>query len=354
MSKCVVYQKYSEALNDINIINYQFIAYVYSTWHLDNVMANMLIKGVTKGLIFVLPLELKRFVKANFDHPVLSNCTIVELRHVDVKCDYFLLKRRIFEKNSQTIHIFNSMGVDLYLLLSLPLRNNHVDYLIFDEGTGSYFPKFIIKQSRYNNFLWTYVNITFKEMVKNIMVWLTDIKITKSLLFVKRKNTYSLNISLTEALSKVYSQYTKAELDIPVIENSVILFKDANLGDVEFYKKIFSLIPKNYQIYVKLHPMEKREEFSKLAQEFNCLIIPNAISGEYVVNLLKPKYVIGGVSTVVYTSSAIFGCNVVSLYYLYIKYNYINRYVIYDRLNKCLDRKIEIIDTMEQLAEVIK
>lgn len=246
------------------------------------------------------------------------------------------------------------MGVDLYLLLSLPLRNNHVDYLIFDEGTGSYFPKFIIKQSRYNNFLWTYVNITFKEMVKNIMVWLTDIKITKSLLFVKRKNTYSLNISLTEALSKVYSQYTKAELDIPVIENSVILFKDANLGDVEFYKKIFSLIPKNYQIYVKLHPMEKREEFSKLAQEFNCLIIPNAISGEYVVNLLKPKYVIGGVSTVVYTSSAIFGCNVVSLYDLYIKYNYINRYVIYDRLNKCLDRKIEIIDTMEQLAEVIK
>lgn len=354
MSKYTVYQKYSEALNNININNYQFIAYVYSTWHLDNVMANMLIKDVYEGLIFLLPLKEKRFIEPNFDHPILSDCTIVELKYTDIKYNFISLKRRIVKKNSQAIHIMNSMAIDLRLLLSLPLGNNHVDYLIFDEGIGTYYPKYKIKRHKYNNLLWDYVNSAFQEMAKSIMVWLTDIKITKSLLFIKNKDKYFLNTSLIGALSKVYSQYKELDLNIPIKKDSIVFFKDAYLGNIEFYEKIFSLIPQKYQTYIKLHPMEKNEEYLKLVQKFNYLIIPNILSGEYVVNLLKPKYVIGGISTVLYTSASIFGCNVISLYDLYSKNNYYKGDVIIDRLNECLDRKIIVIDTIEQLAEIIR
>ena len=48
--------------------NYQFVAFVYSTWHLDNVMANMRINDFDHGLIVVLPSSTRRFIDENFQH----------------------------------------------------------------------------------------------------------------------------------------------------------------------------------------------------------------------------------------------------------------------------------------------
>ena len=234
-------------------------------------------------------------------------------------------------KRESTITIFCSLGLDIRLLLSLPLGLKNVRYIIYDEGTGSYCSPYYLKRDRYRSSLYAYINIYLKEVFKTIVACLVDISIERSLLFNIFNKRYAPNLNLVNKLRTVYENYIPVNLNIPINSNSVVFFIDLANNNQEFYKKIFDQFGSSKVLYVKLHPSHNDTSFLDFIKKYNCIIIPHTISGEYAISLIKPRYILGGLSTVLYSSSVIYETTVISLFNLYVLNNFIEEDTIYSK-----------------------
>lgn len=338
----------------VSNLNYQFVAFVYSTWHLDNVMANMRTNDFDHGLIVVLPSSTRRFIDENFQHPFLEKCDIIEIGRYAVKLCYKNLLRFFKSKRESTITIFSSLGLDIRLLLSLPLGLKNVRYVIYDEGTGSYCSPYYLKRDRYSSSLFAYINIYLKEGLKKIVACLVDVSMEKSLLFNIFNKRYTPNLNLVNQLRSVYENYIPVNLNISINSNSVVFFIDLANNNQEFYEKIFNQLDSSKVIYVKLHPSHKDPSFLDFIKKYNCTIIPSTISGEYAISLIRPRYILGGLSTVLYSSSAIYDTIVISLFNLYVVNNFIEEDTIYSKLNKTIGNNLIIVKSIDEISTLIK
>lgn len=334
--------------------DFQFVAFVYSTWHLDNVIANMHLYSLDSGLIIVLPSVSRRFIAENFNHSALTKCHVVEVGKYSVRSSYKNLYRFLKRNKQSKLVIFNSLGIDIRLLLSLPLNSRDVNLVIYDEGTGSYCSPYYLKKNRYRTTFSAYLIITFIELLKLIARILLDIKVSKSLLFIKSNGLYYPNVGLVKQLRDVYINYEHVKLDIPIIQNSVIFFKDLDFNDLEFYKDLFDQIGSSKTIYVKLHPSHQDPTFIEFLKRYNSIVIPNTISGEYAVSILKPSYIIGGLSTILYTSSVLYDIQVISLFDLYVSRDFIKKNTIYFKLNNSIGRNLNIVKNINEIIRLIK
>lgn len=322
MCKFVVEKSLSDALGKIpNFEVYQFIAFVYSSWHLDNLLACMKLDNLTHGLIFLMPLNRKRFPEYYFSHPLFDNCVCYQLETQTSTFSYQNFKRFLCCLNKKRIKVYNPMGVNIRTLSMLPLHRYKVDYCVIDEGTGTYVGRSFENCENRRILL---LKAEIFQFVKSIICFFFRIKVRDNVLFKKNKR-FMLNQRLLGVLKEVYTEFANLPSNTDQIlfnqldKDFILFYKDYGIDDESLYRQLFSHLSLNFhKVYIKMHPLEVNEKFCALVREYGFEIIPPLVSGEQIASL-KPFFIVGGTSTAIFTSSAVFDNTVFSILDIYKK-----------------------------------
>lgn len=333
----------------LELCNFQFIAFIYSSWHFDNLISCMDLYNVSKGVIILMPTGVNRFPDYYFSDLRIKDCTVYKLTTDASDYGLSIFKRIFLKKNRKRIIIFNPMAVNIRTFSKVPLGNLTVDYVIIDEGLGTY--TFPLKRKTLKEGM--------KQFLKKLMIVFVDINIKYQVLFYDNKCKLGLNVGLSNALNKHYKNISElsgllSSEGCQYVPNSILFFKDYVVQDNEFYDQLlFKLTSFNLNVCVKLHPCEKSLDFLELANKYGCHIVPNYLSGEQVV-YLRPTCVISGFSTAGYTSAGIFNIPVFNLWELYKDKNILlNRYLEVKVFNDCISQflpNIKFVNTLDEIS----
>lgn len=332
----------------LGLCKFQFIAFIYSSWHFDNLVSCMDLYEVSKGVIILMPTGVNRFPDYYFSDLRIKDCIVYKLTTDASDYDLSIFKRIFMKKNRKRIIVFNPMAVNIRTFSKLPVGNLTVDYIIIDEGLGTY--TFPLKRKTLKEGM--------KQILKKLMIVFIDINLKYQVLFYDNKRKLGLNVRLSNALNRHYKSISElsgllSSEEYQYVPNSVLFFKDYVVQDNEFYDQLLSKLTSfNLNVCVKLHPCEKSLDFLELANKYGCHIVPSYLSGEQVV-YLRPTCVISGFSTAGYTSAGIFNIPVFNLWELYKDRNILlDRYQEVKLFNDCIFRSLPNIKFVNSLDEI--
>lgn len=327
----------SDVFNEIGvkITHYNFIAIVYSSWHLDNLNVFLDHKKLFQGVILIFPqsdiADSSRFRlnESNFTRYEYSKCKIYQVNSVkyDSSLKNLLLRIISFSTSSEPFYLINSAGINLKLFSLIPLTKKKIVCVKIDEGTGSY-----ISNVNYNlnkrggekgNLLLYYVKAFIRETLKELVIMLLRLKKINFLMFVKHNEMLFPNPIVCEGLYSNYMRYRCCSNR----NKSIILFKDDGLLDEHilnsFYNDLFKQLSKlNIPIIVKKHPNDLDIRFDQITKSYsNIEIINYKKGGEQLVADYEPVLIIGGLSTVIFSAASIFKIKTYSYMLMYKNFN---------------------------------
>ncbi|MCF8360352.1 MAG: alpha-2,8-polysialyltransferase family protein [Prolixibacteraceae bacterium] len=318
---------------------FDFFSLIVSEWHLDNLNIFLQQENLTRGVIIITPQSNVnnntrfRLNKSNFTNRDYSNCEIFVLNEPvsQLNLENYLL--RFFRKMHSDNHLFciSPTDVNLKFLSSIPIKYSNINYIIIDEGTGNYRTPFQFRlntqfkiKNKIQLYLVTYIKSFFMEFIKRNTIRWTRINVTKKLFFLKTVNGLIPNPQISKCLYKYYIDNKVLNINEP----NIILFKDLNAWEdstlIPFYKELLEyLVSLDINIFIKRHPNDTKDWFEQLITPYEKVkIIDYNRSGEQLIADYKPKCIIGGLSTVIFTSPFIYNINT---YSFMLKYKLLER-----------------------------
>lgn len=318
--------KASELYNEFNsrADDYEYISLVYTSWHLDNLNVFINEHKLSKGIIIICPQSninnesRYRLNISNFSDLDYSNCKIYRINNLNITFTIQNIIKRLFVigKKSRPLYLINAAGINLKFLSNIPLKYKNIVSVILDEGTGSYISpikdkvhKRVIGNKNNHKIYYHYLKDFIHEILKNSILFLLNISIINNLMFRNDGEKLIANETVCGGLFKYY----KKNKDSKIQRKSIVLFTDFGVLNDEilpdFYTNLFEhLTSLNIHIYIKKHPNDRNSNtFNEIISKYDNIEILNyKKSGEQLIADFNPEFVVGGFSTVIFTSAPIF------------------------------------------------
>jgi hypothetical protein len=315
-----------------------FFAYIVSSWHLDNLIAYLLLNKLKGGVVIIQPQSnIKndtrfRLTEDKFARYEYLFNKIYFLNTAYIKIDLFsIIARCFFVKKSCAYLIVPDSRLSIRVLSSLLYLNLTFNYILIDEGLGCYLP--------YENFL-SYGNTNhFKQKINNIVYMLFVKPIIKKICntvcdfrFYKLKNDKLVcNNTISVILNNIYKDRNRSKR----MENgkNILIFKDFGVVDTSIIAYVYSHIlnyfqKTEYHIYIKRHPNDVDEQFESFLNTYNNVTLLNTEqSGEELMSIYFPMVILGGYTTVLFSSANIFNVSAISFMKIYLNFNNIDKIV---------------------------
>jgi hypothetical protein len=317
-----------------------FFAFIVSSWHLDNLIAYLLLNKLKGGIVIIRPQSnIKddtrfRITEDNFVEYECLFDKVYFLNSVYIKIDIFaIIIHFLSSPRKESYLIVPDTRLSIRVLSSLLYLHLSFNYILIDEGLGSYLP--------YENFL-SYGNSSyFKQKIKNIL-YLLFIKpiIKKSCNTICDFRFYNLekdklicNNAVSMTLNKIYTNKDNNVSRIKQYEKNILIFKDFGVVDqnidFDIYFRILDFFQNTaYHIYIKRHPNDMDKHFENFLSRYsNVTLLSTKKSGEKLVAIYSPNIIIGGYTTVLFSSANIFNIHAISFMRIYLAFNSLNRTV---------------------------
>jgi len=325
-------EKISDVLSEFgnDLTQFEFMAMIYSTWHLNNLTVFMNERNLKNGLILILPQSnindssKFRLKESHFKSSYYTNCILVFINSTYSGLSIKNLIKRLtvnYMKARNPFFLVSPGGINfkVYSSISPAIKLTLVK---IDEGTASYitsaqhklFKKSVgsgVKSSRISP---RYLLDVVSDKLKSAYLFLTRSAIVDYLLFQKNKGSFSINTQLAQGLKSYYNENSTDS----TYSGIILFFKDFSIVHDEiledFYLDLFNHLTKGDQkVLIKKHPNDTGKYFDELIEAINNVeIIDYSGSGEQLIADSKPKFVLGGFSTVMFTSPAIFQIKTIS------------------------------------------
>jgi hypothetical protein len=317
-----------------------FFAYIVSSWHLDNLIAYLLLSKLKGGVVIIRPQSnIKnetrfRLTEDNFIGYEYLFDKVYFLNLAYIKIDIFAIIIHFLSfprKNSYLI--VPDTRLSIRVLSSLLYLRLSFNYILIDEGLGSYLP--------YENFL-SYGNSSyFKQRIKNILYLLFIKSIIKkscnticdSRFYNLEKDKLICNNAISRMLNKIYMDKSNNTSRIKQFEKNILIFKDFGIVDqnidFDIYSRVLDYLQDTaYHIYIKRHPNDTDKCFENFLSRYsNVTLLCTRKSGEELVAIYSPNIIIGGYTTVLFSSANIFNVHAISFMKIYLAFNNLNRTV---------------------------
>lgn len=301
-------------------IYYEFLALVFSSWHLDNVIVFLKQNNLKSGVIIVFPQSnfnqpKSRINESNFINFEFDKCVIYNVKSPSVKYSLrkIFIRITILSSFSKAFYFINPAGINLKALSLIPLKYKKIVCIIIDEGIGYYLPPEVFrinrlseakKRSLLSNLGLHKARSFVIESLKTHLIKYLKIPTINFSMFSIEKKMMKPRQKVCEGLCNYYESNNIKIISIC----DVIFFKDFKVIKNEdilyfYYNEIFDYLTNmKKRIIIKKHPNDTDELFDKIIRPYSNIEIFNyQRSGEQLVADLKPKFIIGGLSTVVFT-----------------------------------------------------
>jgi hypothetical protein len=312
--------------------NIDFIGVISSSWHFDNLLAFILYKKLSRGILFVAPQSnIKNETKYRIKKQQIEKYNnyferVIYLNDTILKADlwHFFIHLLSFYSKKKELYIINPNQVNLGFISIIPSLKRKFICVSIDEGIGQYMSKKEFIETQLNGKLNNSIKFKIKRLVeRNILLLFSNRTITYS--FYKwHDNMLFPNNCVVDYLKKIYSSRTEYQ---KTDKNAIIFFKDFNVVSDHITSKLLNRIItfidlNKYELIIKKHPNDVNIIFDKLYTSMSSVqVIRNTISGEELVSQINPKLIISGFSTVTFSCSFIFNIRVLSVINLYSEYD---------------------------------
>jgi len=365
--------------NDNNIQN-TFIAVCISKWHLNNLISILLQGKFKKGKLYILPqkniLDGSKY-RISKDDLLQYSSFFEDIIFCDqIKSNYKILLFNILNSSilgrrweKEFFHIFNPGGIN-FKLYGITKINRKIIFNELDEGTASYVnPVDHVKiADKTNSKHLNYNKVKTKLWVKKTLIFvcynLLKIKKENYFLFLKKGTNLIPNLKVANGLNTFYTNKEKATIENS--EKSILILKDFDEKILPYHiiLEVYVNLLKQcsmdiYQIYIKRHPNDVDEKFEMDIKSVfkKCKFLDNSRDAETIVNVLKPSFVIGGISTSTFTIPYIFDTPTISILKIYNQYlgldiDYKERFQVF--ISFFDKSEIIFIEKIEELKELIK
>jgi hypothetical protein len=316
---------------------FDFMAMILTSWHLNNLTVFMTQKRLENGLILILPQSniiddsKFRLKESDFSGAYFSDCTLAFIgsSHSGMSIKN-LIKRLINRPKAKTnpFYLISPGGINFKVFSSITSKISRIVLVKIDEGTASYITpaqhkrlkNSIDSERKEQRLNYQYFIDVIIDKIRSGYLLLSQLEIIDNLLFRKSNKTISTNTKLAKGLK---SYYCKNSSDSPY-SNCILFFKDFAILEDErledFYIDLFErLSEEGNKVIIKKHPNDTSIFFDEIVEPISSVeIMDYSGSGEQLIADLKPKIVIGGFSTVLFTCPAIFNIKTISYmtYYL--------------------------------------
>jgi hypothetical protein len=343
-----------------------FIAAIITSWHLDNLIAYLnTYEPGKKGILIILPqfrnsekliFRLEKEQIKNFEETYFTEVIF----HSDTKFSFNFLWPflYLFKQKKESLKIISPGNINFRLLSNLCRLHKKHEYIIIDEGIGAYLPGKdfeIIKtksegEKKTRNFY----------KLKNLLISKYTNSIENFKIFHPVADKLVPNKPILNALEKYYQTQAHESSHTKLI----VLFKDFGVIDFqhtkELYRYFFDFIKANkFTLIIKKHPNDIDRNFDDFVSAYpNITVIQNLISGEQLVANCRPDSIIGGFSTVLFSSAAIFNIRTLSFMLLYKQMDGISdehKRIIdwfYSRFDQQL-KSMKFVSTKEEIIETL-
>lgn len=325
-------------MSDIYIINnisdiqglddVDFLACVLTSWQFDNLCAYLSQNRIGKGFLVVEPVPFSDQPKYR-----LTESQVGCYKHLFEKIFFCKTRKAPYDfcslttfafsrKNNHPITILRPLrNQSLRLLSNVTKIKRKIRYISLDEGVSSYYSLFDSLKLIYKSptkTIWKWVEQNLFNLVGGMFI---D-EMEDYGLFKKSSNGLIPNPSVCSALRDLYERRMADEKSNNL---SVILFKDYNVVpdsySIDVFRRILSTLSSfDVNIIIKKHPSDIESLFDNaLLQDFpHVKIINSVVGGEELMAVYCPLLIIGGYSTVVFTSSLIFQTPAISYAPMYV------------------------------------
>ncbi len=350
-----------ERLIKKHVGQYEFIAFILSSWHLDIFYSWYISNSHERGAIIVIPQsdidnESKyRLDKDNFTDKIEMSVDVVFMKKYDFKISAMksirtiLLMHKVF--NSKKTVLLNPGGINLEILLNLPFDLIHnIEYIMLDEGTSTYFGpgrKGLLKNAPQKWEILLLVNLGIshiKTFLKNIVTKnIINVQSQQYYLFEINESSLRINTEVSFALKRYYDGcYNIKNTFLVHKRHTVLIIKDLDYEIIsehsmldmyiKIIKKVREFIPE-CEIIIRKHPNDIYQMLDDKISMFNDIHINQSKdSVESLLYTINPSVILGGISTASFNIPAIFKKTVITYMNLYKKYRDINT-LYYDRIN---------------------
>ncbi len=364
---------------------YDFIALVHSSWHLDSLTTWLYDKNLV-GLVIIMPqsnigngdfyrLQIEDVLSIN----LMKECTVIKYNnHFKSSKKNFIksLLSRIIQKPcaDKNIFLLSAMDVNLSLLAKIS-HLFKVDYVVLDEGNGSYFSfkefsyrKSALKFGSHNirTYIYTYRSVIVK-FIKNLAVDLMKVNVNKWDFFRCEDKSAELTVNpiFCTALKCILSERVtlkKSNINKSDIGKAALVFVDFNVTDEKIMagliEKIIAEIryhDENRTIYIKPHPNSEIHKY--ISSKEDVILVEGSINGEELAIMLNPKIIFGGWSSVTYHLPYLVDAPIVAFCPLYLNELSLKPYnkVFIKQLTAKMDflPNLHTVDCIENIQSII-
>ena len=349
-----------QGLDDVD-----FLACVLTSWQFDNLCAYLSQNKLGKGFLVVEPVPFSDQPKYR-----LTESQVARYKHLFEKIFFCKTRKAPYDfcslatftfsrKNNHPITILRPLrNQSLRLLSNVTKIRRKIRYVSLDEGMSSYYSLFDSLKIIYKSPITTIRKWVEQNLFNMVGGTFID-EMEDYELFKKSTNGLIPNQSVCLALRNLYeSRMSEEKSNKP----SVILFKDYNVVPDSFsitvFRRVLSTLSSlDVNIIIKKHPSDVESLFDNtLLQEFpHTKIINSVVSGEELMATFHPLFIIGGYSTVVFSSSLVFQTPAISYAPMYVHDDTISvslrkniQYFV-----KQLDNSITFCDNFETIEQQI-
>ena len=326
---------------------YDFIALVHSSWHLDS-LSTWLYGNKLVGLVLIMP-------QSNIGDGNFFRLQVEDVKSIDLMKESTVVKydshfcsskfrfitsllSRVVQKPepNKSVFLLSAMDVNLSLLANIHF-SFRVDYIVLDEGNGSYFPfkEFSYRKSALKfgpndirTYIYTYRSVIVK-FVKDLALNFMGVEVKKWDFFEVKGdiNELKVNQAFCIALKNILSRRVllkKAAISTHLIADSAIVFVDFNVVDERVMAGLIEKIileirchDETLNIYIKPHPNSEIHKYIPILS--GVLIVDESINGEELAIMLKPKIIFGGWSSITYHLPYLVNAPIIAFCPLYLK-----------------------------------
>lgn len=297
-----------------------------SSWHFDNLLAIMELKKIKNVFCIITPQFISSTCfKFRLTPEMISPSIDNRFSHIffftgNLEFCIFDQIKFVFRRKKSLAYICPGIRPNLRLLFALSIRPS--SFWGIDEGLGTYisvteFRKSLPKDMNNNSLL-----TSIKDTLISLLNILLFSHIDSYYLFLKEQNgTLDINSLVAPFLRNQYLKHINRHVKkskpsiIILIDNTLV----AKIDDIQpLVQAIISLLFSSYVIFIKIHPNDSIDDFSSISIKYpDVKFLDSTRSAESYVAEYNPHFLIGGYSTSLFVSSAIFGIKAISYMGLY-------------------------------------
>lgn len=307
-----------------------FIAFVITTWHFDNLMSYIIRNKLKGGILVVRPQSnitnnskyriTKEYI-SSFNYEFASIIFIENLP----KREILTTLKYLFSKKTGTVMlIVPSMRPSITIISMVLFLKKNIIYISIDEGMSSYlsYKNLMLSQSGKKNILLIILKNIIYKTFSSLFIRITCKSLIDHRLFIHdaKKKILSVNPNVANLLEVIYRGRTHSYDKV----KNIIVFKDFGFlseeNDISIYHSLlFELNKIGIKIYLKKHPNDVSDSFDLALSDLkNIEIINKSLSGEDIITKYNPICIVGGYSTVLFSSSNIFKIKAISFMDIYL------------------------------------